>query len=254
VVDTVLRGLTPESLQAVPWERQVGFLHLLEQVVKIVGFGLTDYVQQMHAIVLHMVVHAQKTRVETCRLAADQAVELLESEEGVDDDEEGEENDEEDAEDEDRKPNGLAIQYKNASQSARVRTLCLLRVSEMIHQYYAVHRFDLESGAFFAAVQPLVAALPGSISGSSKPPAMLRIFHALISYEQTIAIVADSADTVRTVIMCVASQAEPDVVLMIMDSLNALLDWGNGASILPHAHVSPTIDALCTPLISFSLS
>eukprot|EP01034_Spumella_vulgaris_P023353 gene23353-29566_t len=233
VVDGVLRGLTPECLKAVPWERQVGFLHLLEQVVKIVGFGLTDHVQQMHAIVLHMVVHAQNTRVETCQLAAEQAVMLAENEEGVDEDDE----DEEEEDREDHKPSGLAAQYKNASQSSRVRTLCLLRVSEMIHQYYAVHRFDLESQAFFAAVQPLVVALPGSISGSSKPPAMLRIFHALISYEQTIGIVADSPDTVRTVIMCVASQAEPDVVFMIMESLNALLDWRNGFSILPHAHL-----------------
>lgn len=108
----------------------------------------------------------------------------------------------------------------------------------MIHQYYAVFDFSASSEAFFAAVRPLIEALPQSISGSSKAPAMLRIFHALIAHEQTIDVVAGSEDIVRAVIMCVAAQAEPDVVGMIMESLNALLDHNGGTAILPHAHVS----------------
>lgn len=239
VVDAVLRDLSPQGLSAVQWERQVGFLHLLEQAVKVVGFGLTEYVAQIHAIVLKMVVHAQATRVEAC---ANTAAANEEHRGDLDDEEDAPEISEEEGEGvtgDSNDQHALAVQFKNASQSARVRTLCLLRVSEMVHQYHAVFRFDRESEGFFAAVEPLVAALPSSISGSSKAPAMLRIFHALVSYEQTIGIVAQRPDSVRAVILCVASQqAEPAVVFMVMEALNALLDWKDGASILPHAKVA----------------
>lgn len=235
-VDKVLRELKPAQLQGAQWERQVGFLHLLEQVIRIVGFGLTEWIKPIYQMVLLMVSHAQSCRVEThdaLESAAARDVDVEQEDEEQEEEEDGEGHHYHD----DEQQAAYSQRMKNANQSARVRTLCLLRVSEFIHQYHSVYDFSSEMVDFFSAVHPLIVALPSSIAGSSKSPALLKIFHALISYEQTIDVVVSKEEIVKIIITCIASQAESDVVFTLMETLNKLLDWKEGASILPHSHL-----------------
>lgn len=111
---------------------------------------------------------------------------------------------------------------------------------EMIDQYHSVYDFLSDSQAFFLPLQPLILALPGAISSCrANCPAMLRIFHSLSQYDQTIRVLAERQEVVCTVIQCVAApQAFPEVMRYVIDIMHALLDLEGGWAILPHAEVS----------------
>jgi hypothetical protein len=110
----------------------------------------------------------------------------------------------------------------------------------MIDQYHAVHNFMTNSESFFTPLQPLILALPTAVSSCrANCPAILRIFHSLSQYEQTIAVLAERTEVVCTIIRCIASpNAAPEVMRYVIDILHALLDWKEGYAIFPHSEVS----------------
>jgi hypothetical protein len=96
------------------------------------------------------------------------------------------------------------------------------------------------SDAFFTPLQPLILALPSAISSCrANCPAILRIFHSLSQYAQTISVLAEREEIVRTVIRCVSSQqAFHEVMKYVVGILHALLDWEGGRAVFPHSEVS----------------
>jgi hypothetical protein len=114
--------------------------------------------------------------------------------------------------------------------------------AEMIDQYHEVYNFLRNSDAFFAPLQPLIAALPTAISSCrANCPAILRIFHSLAQHKQTIGALAERTEVVCAVIRCVASsQAYFEVMRYVIDILHALLDLNGGNAIFPHSEVRTT--------------
>ena len=110
----------------------------------------------------------------------------------------------------------------------------------MIDQYHDVHNFLTNSDDFFNPLQSLIIAMPTAISSCrANCPAMLRIFHSLSQYPQTITVLSQRSEIVCTVIRCIASpQAYPEVMRYVIDILHSLLDVDGGAAIFPHAEVS----------------
>ena len=91
---------------------------------------------------------------------------------------------------------------------------------------------------FLQPLLPLTNALPSSVAGSKRAPALLKIFHALSLYPSTLPIVSGRSDVVQTVIRCVATpRAAPEVMRVVVEVLNHLLDFEGGRSIYPHSEV-----------------
>ena len=109
---------------AMSWERQLGYLHLLEQTIRVVGFRVTTYVPYMTSIVLQLLKYSLHFRkADLC--VVDDAV--------ADDPDVGEYDDEQDEDDAEVRSTATsksrAHRLRSLNQSARVRSLCLLRLS-----------------------------------------------------------------------------------------------------------------------------
>lgn len=141
-VEELVRDMSAENMADVAWERQVGFLHLMEDMVKIIGLGVKDYVGIMFRTVTLMLSYAQHVR---SSIMATSRIALL-AEDGstkektdtyslsvdmeIEDNEDAHDEDEEVGDEENQSATFIFSQeIKDANQSVRVRSLCLLRLS-----------------------------------------------------------------------------------------------------------------------------
>lgn len=221
-VQAAIDALGSADLNSVSWERQTGFLHLLQQVIKILGFSVTRHIPSLCKIVVLMLTNAQSVRGN------------LEDEDEVEDklvDEDAADDFDLVAKDE------AAVQtsHSDNSHSLRVRTLCLMRLAELIHQYHAVFNFKQMSADILRPLASLLMSMPTSIAGSTKPPSLLKILHALVQYDETVSVVENNAEIVKTVIKCVGSRCDFEVAKVVMGIITKLLETNNGDSVLPHA-------------------
>lgn len=136
-IEQVLQRLQHDDMTEVVWERQVGCLYLLEQAVRVVGFGLTPYVGTLCKIVILLLTHAQSVRSEVNRVnnkahqGADDDAGLLDHQEeaDIDDDEEIEVGFGDQDGHGDEETFVFSASIKNSNQSLRVRSMCLLRLA-----------------------------------------------------------------------------------------------------------------------------
>lgn len=111
-------------------------------------------------------------------------------------------------------------------------------MSELIDQFHGTTAFDFDQDGVFAALQPLIEALHTSVSTSSRPPALLRVFHAISKYTETHHILTHKPDVVQQIIRCVAAQRASFVVVqMVIDLLNNLLDRDDGRCLVEQSEV-----------------
>lgn len=122
-IDTfIMNYMSPIDLVSIPWERSVGFLHLLQPMIRILGFTVTDFVPVIYKIVLMMLTYAQQCR--------DKVKDLNEKEDvfdGVDVDRDVEGDDDGDDKGDDGQTND--VHHRDASQALRLRSLSLLRIA-----------------------------------------------------------------------------------------------------------------------------
>lgn len=125
-VEAIVSNIRPEDFRSVAWERQVGHLHLLEHVVRVVGFGMTAYVPHLFQLVVSMLTNAQDLRASAVAAQGEEVAvvdDIVVEEAGV------EEDLEEDNDDEKTEKFVFSPTIKNLNQCIRVRTLCILRVT-----------------------------------------------------------------------------------------------------------------------------
>ena len=115
---------SPDEL-AMSWERQLGYLHLLEQIIRVVGFRVTTFVPYMTSIVLQLLKYSLHFRKADLGVVDDAVTDGLDV---------GEYNDEQNEDDEEEvrstaTSKSRAHHLRSLNQSARVRSLSLLRLS-----------------------------------------------------------------------------------------------------------------------------
>ena len=215
----IASSMTVNEIYLVPWERQIGFLHLLEQTVRLIGFGISNEVGVLLKVVLAMLGGSQVgawkgkkdgdkdengdrdgdedededkkyLRKKTKMINYDKNDENV-HEMDVEDDVEDQEGDEEEEEEEvdgvidSKRTSGY---HRNLNQSSKVRSLSLLRLSEIVHQFHSTFSFPSIRKELLFPLGKLIPALPSAITGSSKPPGLLRLLNAFVRYDETISV------------------------------------------------------------------
>ena len=120
--------MSAEELNEIAWERQIGFLHLMQPIIRILGFGITSYVPLLHQVILTMLNHAQNIRSRSSEVGAVEVIKEY-------DDEEEQQNLKDvtvttttnDASGDD--DDAVSRRHRDEAQALRVRSLCLLRIA-----------------------------------------------------------------------------------------------------------------------------
>ena len=67
----------------------------------------------------------------------------------------------------------------------------------MVHQFHARFEFTNIRIELLRPLGGLISALPGAITGSSKPPGLLRLLNALVRYDETVGVVVPALPVVK---------------------------------------------------------
>ena len=60
---------------------------------------------------------------------------------------------------------------------------------EIVHQYHGTFEFVSMRTELLSPLTGLIAALPGAVTGSSRPPGLLRLLSAFVRYDETVAVI-----------------------------------------------------------------
>ena len=207
IVSEIALTMTKSEIYHVSWERQIGFLHLLEQAVRLIGFGISSEVGVLLKVVLAMLGGSQmdawkgKGNGNGNKIEEGQKDGEEEEEEAtVDDKMTSMDNDidsndamdmdmDVDAEEEVDGSESIVKYHRDINQSSKVRSMSLLRLSEMVHQFHSTFPFTSLRSELLIPLGNLIPALPSAITGSSKPPGLLRLLSAFVRYDETINVV-----------------------------------------------------------------
>lgn len=117
---------------------------------------------------------------------------------------------------------------------------------EFINQYHAVVDFSSKSSLLLDPLWPLILALPSSMAGCTRPPALLKFLFGLASHRETVGMIEGQSQLIEVVVTCIASRADHSIMALTMDIIDILLKQNNGACLLSHASVP------LAPLFKFS--
>ena len=127
--------LATHELEHLSWERQVGFLHLLEQAIRLIGFGMTAHVEVLVKIVTLVLSGSQSLKWRKSGFFGGVEVEVIdEGEEDVEEVEEGGDmadvvDEEVDAADRTEEVESQdRAKLRDANQSSKVRNMALVRL------------------------------------------------------------------------------------------------------------------------------
>jgi hypothetical protein len=121
IVEHEILTLTGEDMENIVWEKQVAFLYLMENTIKIVGFNISPYIKHLAALIICLVSNANKWRSshKVSEVFLDVADRVETEVEDFNDDTDDIEEDTE----------GISKRIMN--QTSKVRTFALLRIAGM---------------------------------------------------------------------------------------------------------------------------
>ena len=205
IVSEIALNITKSEIYYVSWERQIGFLHLLEQAVRLIGFGISSEVGVLLKVVLAMLGGSQmgawkgkggksdegqkEGEGEGEEAAIDGQITTVDNDSDSDSDDVIDKVMDIDGEEEVEGSEGVAGYHRDVNQSSKVRSMSLLRLSEMVHQFHSTFPFTSFRSELLIPLGNLIPALPSAITGSSKPPGLLRLLSAFVRYDETINVV-----------------------------------------------------------------
>jgi hypothetical protein len=118
LLDVIQNHLSVEDYRMIPCDRQIGFLFLLEQEIKILGFNFSDYIPLLSQIVISLMTSS-------ISLQTEEESEIDETFEGDD------VVSEHDAEEE------TSVKEMSSGYRSQVRAMCLKRLSGIFNCYFS---------------------------------------------------------------------------------------------------------------------
>lgn len=126
-VNGMISTVTVQELSTVVVERQLGFLNMFEHLVRVLGHAVLDHIDRFGEMLLLMISASSDAREAAAGAAA--AADHAGAEGDNDND-----SDEEDGEAEGERDTSFRAK-KQLNDALKIRKLCILRLSEMVHQF-----------------------------------------------------------------------------------------------------------------------
>lgn len=121
IVENEILSMSFENMEHIVWEKQISFLHLMENMIKIIGFNMSPFIKHISTLILCMISYAHTWRCSNS--AAKDIHDVPDTTVDVDMDDTAENLEELKEDDYD------GINKRILNQTSKVRTLGLLRIS-----------------------------------------------------------------------------------------------------------------------------
>jgi len=191
-----------DTVTALPTQAHIGFLYLLEVLIRQLGHRLAPFVDQFTFIVLSL-----------CKLA--EAKEILDEDEDRIVDALDEEHDSKDVDDVERSKKGFGA----------LRTLGFRRLSEIFAQFAQVKNFEEFGPTMWEAIRTSVNMLPSTVVHCAKAPASLLLLETISSHDRLVPLLCVHEDSVPCAIKCLAETSTHPVVDATLSFIDNLLTY-----------------------------
>ena len=232
-VEGAAMAMTPDNVIDIPIERQLGYLYMVEAVIKLIGFGFTEHIQVMSHLVY--VILLSNYQLGSIQDSLTSTVSSVRETDGDDHDENTLHDSTSTNELADAEQKGI---ISSQSQRNKLRPMCFLRLKELVEQYHTVYDFSVLAGNILESISGLIQKMPSAMVGSDRPPALLKLLNCFANQPKCIDVVLDNVEVVKSVINCLAVKTTGNVTQMIIDTVLRFVDHLNGFSIRPFTQVS----------------
>lgn len=202
MIQQVLFLTSVEEISKVPTQRLEGFLNLLQEVVKKLGFGVVKFVPVFVKIILCILEHMESLRRMPNK---DQERPLKE-----DIDEVKEE----------------TKQESGPNRGGKIRSLCFLRLSDIMSQFADDIDIPWPADDMWRIIKPALEILPSSTISASNPPSLLVLLETISSHPNLITLLARDECSVIAVFTCLSLASKVKVADSILKFIDNLLTEG----------------------------
>ena len=192
----MIQKATSNDVGRIHLRRQEGFLNLMADVVKKLGFGIINFVPTFFDLILTIIENCGKQR------NAESNSTLTEKTSG----------------DTENK-----YFHKNYS---KIRSLCHLRMAELMAKFASTFDFDRYKFRLWAALHPGLLNLASSVVNADKPPSLLHLLVTMSSQPNLIELLVDQNDAVKAVFYCLSVQSKAKTVECTLQFVENLLNEG----------------------------
>lgn len=189
--------------------RLEGFLNLLGDVIKKIGFGVLEFVPVFLKIILNILAGTEFIR----KSADDKDINPNSQEE-----------EEESIE---------SIGY-SPERSNKARTLCFMRLSEIMEQFVGFYDFHDFGRELFAILGPALNSLPSSAVNAERVPSLLLLLYTMTAHSNLIEILGSVDDAVIAIFKCISCNGSAPVLKSALDCVENILH--NRSSLLNAHH------------------
>jgi len=206
--------ISSNALLKVPIKRQEGFLNLLYDVIVQIGYGIKHFVPNIMNLLLALCEQTEDAFI----VNKNQSVENK--------DLYGDES--------------TAVDRDDYSRIGRVRSLCFLRLSQMLSKFSFSIDFIKFGKRLWNSMTSSVIALPNTVVNAENPPSLLQLIETVASQRELIPLLQESDNAVIAMFKCIEGTTRSKVIGCIMRAIDGLLTDGgsfvDGDSVTVKAH------------------
>ena len=192
ITDMIQKAI-PQDLYGKHMHRLEGFLNLLSDVVKKLGFGIINFVPIFMELTLIIVEHVESQRKTNAIIpSSHNRIESIEED------------------------------YVNLKQNGKVRSLCFLRISDLMNKFATSFNFNEFNARLSTLLQPSLLNLSTSVINADKAPSLLTLLVTISSHKALLKFFIDESGAVEAIFKCISSQSKTEVVecaLLFIDNL-----------------------------------
>jgi U3 small nucleolar RNA-associated protein 20 len=192
-----------EQVASVPSQRQEGFLNLLSEVVKKLGFDVSEFVPTFVKLILGILENSESFRKDF----SSALMEIEDNDVKINDSHEHE------------LENG-------ASRSGKIRSMCFLRLSDFMSQFSETTDFSAFGPVLWLVAGPALKNLPNSTVNAINAPSLLILLEKMSSHPRLIPLLAQDESSVSAVFQCISESSKLNVIDCALSFVDNLLTEG----------------------------
>lgn len=189
----MIQAVKSDVFASVPNQRQEGFLNLLSDVIKKLGFSVSNFIPTFVELILGILGN----------------IEAPKEDEKMDD-----------ASDEEPKD------IIGSSRNGKLRSLCFNRLSELMSQFAGHIDFLQFSETLWAVTSRALDTLPSSTINASNAPSLLVLLVTMSAHDSLLPILAVNDNAVVQVFKCLSESSRSNVVDAALKFIDNLLSEG----------------------------